>query len=583
MSTSIQRLPDMLIDQIAAGEVVERPASVLKEILENSLDAGARTIQMALENGGVRLIRVADDGHGIAPEQLPLALARHATSKISSLGDLERVASFGFRGEALASIASVAQLSLTSRAPGHSHATRIDGQSLATTPAALSQGTVIEVRELYYNTPARRKFLKSEGTELAHCKDTVCRIALARPDVAFSLSHNGRQLLRLPATGRSERCAAILGSETLAHWRAIDEHADHLRLQGFLCLPAKTQEGGQYLFVNGRFVRDRLLIHAVREAYRDQLHGSRQPGYCLFLTLDPAELDVNVHPAKTEVRFRQSRAVHQFVFHAAERALASSAAAPSSEYATRPFRHDAPPPATYSPQPLPGVAQPAAAYSTFVAQAARPGYSTPSVSTPPASHEEDTLPLGHALGQLHGVYIVAQNKDGLVLVDMHAAHERIVYERMKQALDRGPLPQQSLLVPAVFAATDHELAAIDAHAASLAALGLDLSPMGPGQVAVRGVPAPLAGGDPVALARAALADLMAHGSSHAVTTARNELLATMACHGAVRAHRRLTLPEMDALLRDMERTERADACNHGRPTWVAIGMQELDQLFLRGR
>ncbi|MCX8146077.1 MAG: DNA mismatch repair endonuclease MutL [Azovibrio sp.] len=595
----IQPLPDLLISQIAAGEVVERPASVLKELLENSLDAGSTAIQVQLEEGGVKLIRVSDDGCGIARDDLALALTRHATSKIRSLADLEGVASMGFRGEALASVAAVARLCLTSRAKGSAHAWRLKAETGAVPePAALMAGTVVEMRDLYYNTPARRKFLKSAGTEFGHCAEYLRRIALAQPHVGFTLSHNGRIVLQLPRATPLERIRAILGDAFLAHARPVDAAAGPLTLHGWIIDPTHAGEhkDTQYTFVNGRFVRDKVIGHALREAYRDVLHGSRQPALCLFLGIDPAAVDVNVHPAKTEVRFRDARGVHQFVLHGVQRALAAPIqAAPRAAGHTSPA---APAQAqTQTAMPMPrqqpglGMAEPAAAaYLEFVrsARAAETAAPTPTSGAPqtgaalPAATDA-APPLGYALAQLHGIYILAQNANGLILVDMHAAHERILYERLKSALDERRMSRQALLLPAVFNARPLDIATVEEHAETLAELGFEFSRAGPEQLALRAVPSLLAGGDPVALARAVLAELQEHGASELITARRNELLATLACHGAVRAHRTLTLPEMNALLRQMEATERAGQCNHGRPTWTELTLAALDKLFLRGR
>ncbi len=579
--SAIKPLPDLLISQIAAGEVVERPASVLKELVENSLDAGAREIDVQLIEGGVRSIRVADDGGGIDRADLPLALARHATSKIGSLADLERVVSYGFRGEALASIASVARLSITSRTAGSAHAWRIDAGDLSLSPAALTRGTVIEASDLYYNTPARRKFLKQEATEFAHCEEALRRMALARPAVAFSLAHNGRVKQRLDASDLSRRTRELLGEEFFGQARAVELAAGDLHLTGFVALPAYSRAGrdAQYCFVNGRFVRDKLLAHAVRQAYADILHGSRHPAYVLFLELDPAGVDVNVHPAKIEVRFREARSVHQFVFHALQRTLAaplSAAAQPSAAP-----QRDLPAAAWTPPRQSPlGIREPAvAAYLDFVAVAGQN----------PAEHvvlQEQTgeeAPLGYALAQLHGVFVLAQNAAGLVLVDMHAAHERILYEKLKTALAGQAPATQRLLIPALFSASATEMASAEEHRQTLGRLGFELAPAGPGELMVRAVPALLANAPIPELVRALLADLGEFPASRVIEARGNELLATMACHGAVRARRKLTLPEMDALLREMEATERADQCNHGRPTWTQLSLADLDRLFLRGR
>jgi DNA mismatch repair protein MutL len=586
----IHPLPDVLISQIAAGEVVERPASVLKELVENSLDAAATRIDVQIEEGGVRLTRVADDGAGIAKDDLPLALARHATSKIGTLDDLERVASYGFRGEALASIASVARMTIASRSADDGHAWKIEGATARIAPAALAAGTTIEVADLYFNTPARRKFLKSEATEFGHCDEALRRMALARPEVAFTLTHNKSAKLRLAPADLARRARDILGEEFFAHCRSVDVAAGPLRLSGFAALPAysKASRDAQYFFVNGRFVRDKLLAHAAREAYADILHGARHPAYCLFLELDPAGVDVNVHPAKIEVRFRDGRGVHQFVFHALQRALAAPLAAAMESAATVPqggFLRGVLPAPTFAPprQATFAINEPAA--TTAYLEFARAAFADATVSPAPTFQEGagDSHPLGYAIAQLHGVYVLSQNEAGLVLVDMHAAHERILYEKLKRAIDAGPPASQPLLIPVLMAASATELATADEHRDTLERLGFAVSAAGPQQLAVRAAPALVAGGDVAALLRALLADLREQPASRVLEARRNELLATMACHGAVRAHRSLTLPEMNALLRQMEETERADQCNHGRPTWVQLSMKELDTLFMRGK
>ncbi|MDP1526147.1 MAG: DNA mismatch repair endonuclease MutL [Rhodocyclaceae bacterium] len=567
----IQPLPDLLISQIAAGEVVERPASVLKELLENSLDAGATKIDVQLEEGGVSLMRIADDGGGMPPDDLPLALARHATSKIASLADLESVASYGFRGEALASIAAVARVDITSRTAESAHAWRIEALTGEIKPAALAAGTVISVADLYFNTPARRKFLKTTATEYAHCDDVLVRMAQARPDVAFTLTHNGQVKRRLASADFSRRTRELVGEEFFKHVRNIDVSAGPLSLTGFAALPAyaKSTRAEQFFYVNGRFVRDKLLVHAAREAYADILHGAHHPAYVLFLTLDPATVDVNVHPAKTEVRFRDARGIHQFVFHALQRALAAplAAASPQSAVPPAPTFTGGRPQQTQFAMREPAVT----AYLNFAQQA----------SSPPLPAEIEA-PLGHALAQLHGIYILAENAQGLVLVDMHAAHERILYERLKVSTDAAPAIQP-LLVPVLFSATAGEMACAEAHQETLHALGCDIAPAGPAQLAVRAVPALLSGGNIEQLARGLLAELSEHPSSRILQERRNEILATLACHGAVRANRQLTLPEMNALLRQMGATERADQCNHGRPTWVQLSIADLDKLFMRGK
>ncbi len=570
----IHPLPDLLISQIAAGEVVERPASVLKELIENSLDAGATRIDVQLEEGGVKLIRVADDGGGIDAEDLPLALARHATSKIATLDDLERVASYGFRGEALASIASVARVTITSRTADSPHAWKLDAESGAVKPAALSAGTVVTVADLYFNTPARRKFLKSMSTEFAHCDEVLTRMAQARPEIGFTLAHNGQVRRRLPPADLARRTRELMGEAFFAHARQIDSAAGPLRLSGFAALPAyaKNTRAEQLFFVNGRFVRDKLLAHAARAAYADVLHGALHPAWVLFLDIDPTLVDVNVHPAKTEVRFRDGQAVHQFVFHALQRALAEPLAAAKAPASAVP-----PAPTFVAQQTSFSVREPeAAAYLEFVQRAFADA--TPSA---PAVDSVDH-PLGHALAQLSGIYLLAQNAKGLVIVDMHAAHERILYEQLKAAADARPATQM-LLVPLLVSASPAELACAEEHAATLERLGFEIAPAGPRQLTVRAVPQLLAGGDVESLVRALLAELAEHPASHVLEQHRNEILATLACHGAVRAHRRLSLPEMDALLRAMEETERADQCNHGRPTWIQLSLAELDRLFMRGR
>jgi DNA mismatch repair protein MutL len=567
---AIRVLSELLVSQIAAGEVVERPASVLKELLENSLDAGANSVAVALEEGGIRRIQVEDDGAGIAAEDLPLALARHATSKIGSLEDLEGVASMGFRGEALASIAAVARVSITARTRGskHGHSIRAEGAEIgAAAPAARAEGTTVSVSDLYFNTPARRKFLRSEATEFGHCDEALRRVALARPGVAFTLRHNGRASRVLRAQSEGERCAALLGRDFLAASVPVEADAGTLRLHGRAGTPqaAKARADAQYFFVNGRFVRDRLLAHAAREAYAELLHGERQPAYALFLELEPRGVDVNVHPAKIEVRFRDARAVHQFVLRALKHALSGSAAEAPVAYATFPQRQ--------SIQSSFGLEQPAAAYQSFMAAA----------QAAPLPASEKAPPLGYALAQLHGVYILAQNEAGLVLVDMHAAHERILMEKLRANLDSGGVQRQRLLVPALLQAEALEVATATENGEALERLGLEVSVAGPNELAVRAAPALLAGGDVAGLARDVLREIGEFGAGEALVARQNELLATMACHAAVRANRALTLGEMNALLREMEETERSGSCNHGRPTWYQLTLSDLDRLFLRGR
>jgi len=582
---TIRTLPELLVNQIAAGEVIERPASALKELMENSLDAGARSIAVDLVEGGVRRLRVVDDGHGIERDDLPLAVARFATSKIASLEDLERAATLGFRGEALASIGSVARLAITSRRADDRHAWRIAceaGEVRALEPAALAAGTTVDVEELYFNTPARRKFLKSEATEFARCDEAFSRIALSRPQVAFSLAHNGRRSAHLPPEDARARASRLIGADFAESAVAVEAIQPRIALTGLAAAPGFTRANrdAQYLYVNGRFVRDRVVAHAIREAYADVLHHDRHPAFVLFLEIDPALVDVNVHPTKSEVRFRESNAVHQFVFHALSRALAQPLAgtmAAGGGVAPHGTPAGAPSPLRFEQGGL-AVAQPAASYaamfSTAVADEAR------RVAPSMPSHAPT---LGFALAQLHGVYVLAQNAEGLVLVDMHAAHERIVYEGLKDALEGATLPSQPLLVPISMTATAEEVEAAEHAREALATLGFDAAASGPRELVIRAVPALLADLDTQSLLRSVLAEMREYGASRALVERRNELLSTMACHAAVRANRALTVPEMNALLREMERTERAGSCNHGRPTWVQFPLADLDRLFMRGR
>ena len=599
---AIRPLPDQLINQIAAGEVVERPAAALKELLENSLDAGATQVDIDLAGGGVKLIRVADDGMGIDREDLVFAVARHATSKISSASDLEAIGTLGFRGEALASIAAVSRLALTSRSRVKPHAWRIEvdgGEVGAPQPAALASGTTVTVQELYFNTPARRKFLRTDATEFGHCEEAFRRIALSHPDTGFTMQHNANVRYRLLAQGRRARVDALLGDEFAAQAAYVDEHGPGLSLAGWVVRPAyaTSARDAQYLFVNGRFVRDRVLAHALREAYRDVLHNERQPAYALWLTIEPRIVDVNVHPAKAEVRFRDSGAVHQFVRHAVEKSLASTAAEQPAVSASERLGVAAarvPPiasmlawasrPTSWQGSMAFGVAEPASFYARLFGDRVPLLDQTERTERTDGSDLPNTgdHPLGFALAQLHGIFVLAQNSDGLVLVDMHAAHERILYERLKTALDRS-LPMQPLLVPVTFAADPLDVATAEEDAEVLSALGFAMSVLGPATLAVRGVPALLVDADAVALARAVLADVREYGASRVLTAQRDELLSTMACHGAVRANRSLTVPEMNALLREMEATERAGQCNHGRPTWYQLSLGDLDRLFMRGR
>lgn len=675
----IRELPDELISQIAAGEVVERPASVVRELVDNALDAGAREIVVRLAAGGVRAIVVEDDGAGIAAAELPLALRRHATSKIASLSELERVATMGFRGEALAAIASVAEVAIASRTADAPHAQRLDARSGELQPTARAVGTTVEVRELFFSTPARRKFLKTDATELAHCLEAVRRHALGRPEVGFAVWHEGRLVAQWRRADAAQRVRDVLGEDFVARSRPLEAAAGALRVSGRVGLPdaARARADQQYVYVNGRHVRDKLVAHGARSAYEDVLHGTRQPAWLLFIEIAPERIDVNVHPAKTELRFRDAREVHQAVRHAVEdalalpRAAAADAAGPwpsgpplapapaepadwertarqsSLGLAPRPpddpagagpwarYAAGGPPPAWAAregmarwagwptgphggagsaldggpaaldgaaaasragdgaPTPVAGGGAPEAAADALHAGglAARPALPSPA----PADAGSDAgalpagtgdWPLGRAVAQLGGVYILAENAHGLVIVDMHAAHERVVYERLKAALGRDQaarIESQPLLIPASFAATPTEIATAEAQADALERLGLDVAALSAGTLAVRARPAALAGADVVELARAVLAELARYDASRAIERAQHEILASMACHGAVRAHRRLTLEEMNALLRDMEATERADQCNHGRPTWRQVSLRELDALFLRGR
>lgn len=580
--SAIRVLPDLLISQIAAGEVVERPASALKELLENSLDAGAGEISVQLEHGGIKLLKVLDNGSGIAREDLALALARHATSKITTLDDLERVASLGFRGEALASIAAVSRLVLVSRKPEDKHAWKIEsagGATASVEPAALSRGTSVEVRDLYFNTPARRKFLKTEATEFAHCEEVFKRAALSRPDVSFTLQHNTRTQLQLAAQDAQNRVSAVLGEDFAAASVMVDEQSAALRLWGMAGLPAYSRgtRDAQYFYVNRRFVRDKLVAHALREAYQDILHHDRHPAFVLFMEIDPAAVDVNVHPTKIEVRFRDARAVHQFVFHALNKALSASVVEHDASRAVRVNPFVATAYAAQAGMNL-GVAQPAAFYETLFANQARPQTRTSLNKAP-----QEIPPLGFALAQLQGIYILAQNDKGLVIVDMHAAHERVMYEKLKNALDTGTTAMQPLLIPVTFNADKLDVATAEEHGALLRELGFEIAPLGPNALAVRAVPVTLKDADAAGLARAVLKDIREFGASRTLTERRNELLATLACHGAVRANRILSVNEMNALLREMEATERASQCNHGRPTWYQFSIADLDKLFMRGQ
>ena len=588
---SIQVLPDELINQIAAGEVIERPASVVKELVENSLDAAARRIDVELERGGCALIRVRDDGLGIQPQEIGVALARHATSKIASLDDLENIATLGFRGEALPSIASVSRLSLISRATDAAHAWAVearDGVVTAPTPASHPPGTSVEVRDLFFNVPARRKFLRSEATEFQHVVRMLERLALSRFNVAFTLAHNGRDVWTLPAAHSSAerlaRVAKVCGADFAAHVIELNHDTQSLRLTGWLALPtfSRSQSDLQFAFLNGRFVRDKLLAGAARQAYQDVLFNGRFSAYLLYLELDPTMVDVNAHPQKLEVRFRESHRVHDFLFRTVERALAgtrptaASAGSAPVDWLTGSAAYTnlaAPSQARFVlPEPRPHSG--ADAYRSFLETRVEE-----QADVLPAGA---TAPLGYAIAQLHGVYILAQSADGMVLVDMHAAHERVMYEGMKKLLS-GQTAQQQLLVPEILHVAAVQAEAAEIHAAEFAALGFEVTRLAPDQLALRAIPSLLAGRDPASVVRDVLSDLVETGHSRRVEESINHLLGTMACHAAVRAQRQLTLPEMNALLREMERTERADQCNHGRPTWVRLSLDDLDRLFMRGR
>jgi DNA mismatch repair protein MutL len=605
----IQQLPDILVNQIAAGEVVERPASVVKELVENALDAGARRIDIDLEEGGIRLVRVRDDGAGIAATELPLAVSRHATSKIASLEDLEGVATLGFRGEALPSIASVSRFSMSSRRDGDAHGASLTvegGRVGEVAPHAHPRGTTVEVRELFFNVPARRKFLRAERTELGHVEEWLRSLALARPDVELRVSHNGRPTRRWQARGTDladatdealplRRLEEALGGGFAENALRVDHAGAGLRLHGWIARPAYNRASAdqQYLYANGRSVRDRSVAHAVKQAYADVLFHGRQPAYVLFLELDPRRVDVNVHPAKHEVRFRDARLVHDFVYRTLQQALAETRAGMQPAHAAVDAAREADRGPGFNPQsplglqPAPGrtaVAEALAGYAALYGGRDSANDREPSLHPRLPDPGEATLPpLGHALAQLHGIYILAESAEGLVVVDMHAAHERIGYEKLKAAHDGEGVRRQPLLVPATVAVSEREAEIAEREAATLAGLGFEVDRAGPQSLLLRAVPALLAQGDVEALLRDVLADLREHGASRRVAEARDELLATMACHGAVRANRRLTLPEMDALLREMEATERSGQCNHGRPTWARFSLAEIDRWFLRGR
>lgn len=603
----IRVLPSHLVNQIAAGEVVERPASVAKELVENALDAGARRIEVAAEAGGVGLLAVRDDGAGIPAGELPLALHSHATSKIQSLDDLEHIASLGFRGEALPSIASVSRLRLTSRHGEATHGEQIDvdgGDAGAVRPAPHPPGTSVEVRDLFYNVPARRKFVRSPATEFQHVERMLVRLALSRPGVAFLLTHNGRRSFAVEAAsdraGEERRLAEVLGEDFMASAVYVEHQATGLSLRGWLGLPtySRSQPDQQHLIVNGRAVRDRFLGNAVRLGYRDVLFHGRHPAYVLYLNLDPARVDVNAHPQKLEIRFRDGRSVHDFVMRTVEQALsdtrpghlqpgpiaAASLAPPGPPPSLGPLAsattvYAPPPPARQQSIEL-AVADPIGGPLDWTRLAA----ASPSDAVDAAASRTDGIPpLGFAVGQLHGIYILSETADGLALVDMHAAHERVLYERLKAELEAGAVPRQSLLVPQVLELTEAEAELAAEQAGPLDELGIRIDRIAPTRIALREVPVAFGSRDLQGLVRDALAELAERGGTEQVAASRERLLATVACHAAVRAHRRLTIAEMNALLRDMERTDRADQCNHGRPTWVRLGLQDLDRLFLRGR
>ncbi len=598
----IRQLPSQLVNQIAAGEVVERPASVVKELVENSLDAGASQVEIEVEAGGARRIRIRDNGRGISREELALALHRHATSKIQDLEDLEGVGTLGFRGEALPSIASVSRFSLTSRTADSDRGWRVESDGAAVSPpepAAHPRGTTVEVRDLFYNTPARRKFLRTEKTEFKHIDELVRRVALARPEVRFDLKHNGRMVRRVAAAESDQdmarRLTDLLGPEFSDRSIGLDHSGAGLRLRGWVGLPtySRSQADQQFFFVNGRMVRDRLVTHAVRQAYADVLYHGRQPVYVLHLELDPRRVDVNVHPAKHEVRFRDGRLVHDFIFRTLNEALKE----------VRPADRLEPAEVTHLGQVqgaalggMPGLSPGSSMPVSSVPLAlGTPGGGSERLSIPPAygsaaaavplgvAEPEEIPPLGFALAHLHGVYILAQNASGLVLVDAHAAHERITYERLKRSSADQGLKSQMLLVPVDVPVSEREADCAENHAVDLAGLGLEIDRIGPDCLRVRKIPTLLQQADAAELLRDVIADLLAVGSSQRIAEERNRVLSTMACHGSVRANRRLTVDEMNALLRDMERTENSGQCNHGRPTWVSLDMGQLDRLFLRGR
>ncbi len=600
--SAIRLLPDLLINQIAAGEVIERPASALKELLENSLDAGATEIVVQLEAGGVKLLRVRDNGRGIAAQQMPLALLRHATSKIATLEDLQCVSSMGFRGEALASMAAVAHVALISRNAEAEHAWKIeavDGTLSEAVPAAHALGTSVEMRELYFNTPARRKFLKSESTEFAYCEETFKRIALSRPDVAFSLQHNTRMVWQLPSpppllsdtdSAMQQRITTILGKEFAQNAVQIERKAAGLHLYGTVTQPAysKATRDSQYFFLNGRFIRDKVVAHAIRQAYQDILHHQRHPAFVLFLDMPPELVDVNVHPAKSEVRFRESQAMHQFIFHTLQQALSgpisTMAESPATNAQSSTWAGAGYGMPVQQPMPLHTPGQSLAFYETMFSSQERTEAREMEVAYDTQSASASGIPpLGFALAQLAGIYILAQNQLGMVVVDMHAAHERIVYEKLKVAMDGQQIPNQPLLIPVTFQADALDVATAEEEQAALQTLGFDIAPLSPTTLAVRAMPAMLKQSHAEAAARDVLHELREYGSSRALTERRNELLGTLACHAAIRANQALTLTEMNHILREMENTERSGQCNHGRPTWFQMSITDLNKMFMRGK
>ncbi len=589
LQATITPLPDKLVSQIAAGEVIERPASVLKELLENAIDAGSSSIEVRLQGGGIKRIMVSDNGHGIRPEQLHLALNRHATSKISSLKDLEHVGSMGFRGEALAAIDSVARLTITSRTKTCEHAWQFNSRLSKPEASSGTTGTTVDVRQLFDEVPARRKFLRTESTEYTHCSQTFSRIAMARPDISFRLFHNEKLQRNLPATTMMQRISDVLGKEFAAECVPVDNNHGLINISGMISRPtfARNRADRQFLYVNGRYVRDKTVSHAIRQAYADVLHGDRQPAFVLFLDIDPSLVDVNVHPAKHEVRFRESGAVHSFVSKTLQSALEQSAI--ESGLAQSPVINNQHPPQTY------GSRHAAQSSLTLSDTSATSNKSWEQIYKAEKTHQEDikvheasrdqseAMPMGFAIAQIHGIYILAQNQHGLIIVDMHAAHERIVYEKLKTAMQEQNLSVQELLVPMVFDVGEEYVSIVHEYSDELLNLGFDVSPTGPATITLRSVPALLANGDIETLMRHVLDDISTIGTSAHVKEKQNELLATMACHGSIRANRLLTIDEMNALLRDMENTERSDQCNHGRPTWVQWTIKDLDAMFWRGQ